>query len=171
VEHLVEQGYERIALINGNEVLHHSHKRMSGYLDVLKKHGMPVEESLIFKAEEFTLEEGMAIGQKLLDHPLKPDAVFSISDEVLIGVHQFLKQQNRCIPEEFGLVGFSNSVVASVIEPPLSSVWQPGFEMGKLAVHRLLELIRAEENDQSTAVKIHTLNTQLMVRKSSLRRS
>jgi LacI family transcriptional regulator len=171
VEHLVEQGYQRIAHINGNEVLHHSHKRMSGYLDVLKKHGMPVEESLIFKAEEFTLEEGMTIGQKLLTHPLQPDAVFSISDEVLIGVHQYLKQQNRRIPEEFGLVGFSNSVAASVIEPPLSSVWQPGFEMGKLAVRRLLELIRAEENDQSTAVKIHTLNTQLMVRKSSLRHS
>jgi DNA-binding LacI/PurR family transcriptional regulator len=169
VEHLVQQGYKRIAHINGNEALHHSQERMSGYLDVLKKHNLPIDKSLIFKAEEFTLEEGMALGKQLLEHPGQPDAVFSISDEILIGVHQFLKMQQRQIPEEFGLVGFSDSVMASVIEPPLSSVRQPGYAMGKLAVQRLLELIKAEENDLPATAGTHTLQTELIIRKSSLR--
>ncbi len=169
VEHLIQQGYERIAHINGNEALHHSHERMAGYVDALQKHGLTLHESLIFKAEDFTIEEGITIGQKLLDHPAQPDAVFSISDEVLIGVHQFLKAQNKQIPDDFGMVGFSDSVMASVIEPALSSVRQPGYEMGKLAVKRLLELIKAEENDEPTPIKIHTLQTNLIIRKSSLR--
>lgn len=171
VEHLVQQGYRRIAHINGNETLHHSHARMAGYLDVLKKYQIPVEDSLIFKAVDFSIEEGVDIGRKLLGHPLQPDAVFSISDEVLIGVHQHLKSQQKAIPEEFGLVGFSDSVMASVIEPPLSSVAQPGYEMGRLAVNRLLELIRAEEHDLPTTTQTHTLKTQLIIRKSSSRQS
>ena len=171
VEHLIEQGYKRIVHINGNEALHHSQARMSGYLDALRKHGIPVETSLIFKAEDFSLEEGRALGEKILKHPLQPDAVFAISDEVLIGVHQYLKSQNRRIPEDFGLVGFSDSTMASVIEPPLSSVRQPGQEMGKLAVQCLLELIRAEENDQPKNVLTHTLKTELIIRKSSLRKT
>lgn len=171
VEHLIAQGYQRIAHINGNESLHHSHARMSGYLDALKKHGFAIDESLIFKAEEFTLEEGMVLGKQILAHPHKPDAVFAISDEVVIGVHQYLKQQNIHIPNDFGLVGFSDSVMASVIEPPLSSVRQSGVEMGKIAVKRLLELIKAEEHDLPTTAKTHTLKTELIIRKSSQRES
>jgi LacI family transcriptional regulator len=170
VEHLIEQGYKRIAHINGNDALHHSQARMSGYADALKKHGLPLEPSLIFKAEEFSLEEGKILGEKILNHPLRPDAVFAISDEVLIGVHQFLKANGCRIPEDFGLVGFSDSTMASVIEPPLSSVRQPGKEMGKLAVQCLLDLIRAEENDQPHTPRTHTLKTELIVRKSSLRK-
>lgn len=170
VEHLIEQGYERIVHINGNEALHHSQARMSGYLNALRQHGLPIEPSLIFKAEDFSLEEGKVLGEKILHHPLRPDAVFAISDEVLIGVHQYLKSQNRSIPEDFGLVGFSDSTMASVIEPPLSSVRQPGKEMGKLAVQCLLELIKAEENDLPKNVQTHILKTELIVRKSSLRK-
>ncbi len=170
VEHLIEQGYQRIAHINGNEALHHSQARMLGYLDALKKHGITIDDSLIFKAEEFTLEEGMSLGKQLVEHPHSPDAVFSISDEVVIGVHQYIKKQNIRIPEDFGLVGFSDSVMASVIEPPLSSVRQPGYDMGKLAVQRLLELIKAEENDLPTKAQTHTLKTELIIRKSSKKR-
>ncbi len=169
VTHLIEHGYKRIAHINGNETLHHSHARMSGYLDALKTHKMPVDEKLIFKAEDFTLEEGWSLGEKILNIKPKPDAIFSISDEILIGVHQFLKSKNLKIPEEMGLVGFSDTVMASVIDPPLSSVRQPGVEMGKLAVQRLMELIKAEENDLPTRAKTHTLKTELIIRKSSQR--
>lgn len=171
VEHLIEQGYQRIAHINGNETLHHSHARMLGYLDALKKHKMPIDESLIFKAVDFTIEEGLDLGEQIWTHPQKPDAVFSISDEVLIGVHRYLKSQNCRIPEDMGLVGFSNTVLASVVDPPLSSVRQPGYEMGKLAVHRLMELIKAEENDLPTTAKTDVLKTELIIRKSSQRRS
>jgi LacI family transcriptional regulator len=171
VEHLIQQGYQRIAHINGNEILHHSKARLLGYVDALKKHDIQVDESLIFRAEEFSLEEGMALGKQILAHPQKPDAIFSISDEVVIGVHQYLKKHNVLIPKDFGLIGFSDTVMASVIEPPLSSVRQPGYEMGKLAVQRLMELIKAEENDLPTIAKIHTLKTKLIIRASSLRQN
>lgn len=167
VEHLIEQGYQCIAHINGNETLHHSHARMLGYIDALKKHNIPFDENLIFKAEEFTIEEGWTLGKKITNYSPQPDAIFSISDEILIGVHQFLKSENIKIPEAIGLVGFSDTLMASVIEPPLSSVWQPGYDMGRLAVQRLMELIKAEENDLPTRAKTHTLKTKLIIRKSS----
>lgn len=167
VEHLITQGYRKIAHINGNETLHHSQARMSGYLDALQKHQLKVDHSLIFKAVDFSIEEGLVIGQQLVNHPSQPDAVFSISDEILIGVHQYLKQKQIQIPNQFGLVGFSDSIMASVVEPPLSSVAQPGYELGRLAVSRLLELIRAEELDLPILSETRTLNTTLIIRQSS----
>lgn len=169
VEHLINQGYRKIAHINGNETLHHSQARMSGYLDALQKYQIPVDQSLIFKAIDFSIEEGLLFGQKLTNHPGHPDAVFSISDEILIGVHQYLKRKQIQIPNQFGLVGFSDSVMASVLEPPLSSVAQPGYEMGRLAVSRLLELIRAEELDLPTISETRTLKTTLIIRQSSIK--
>jgi LacI family transcriptional regulator len=167
VAHLIAQGYQCIAHINGNEALHHSQARMSGYMDALIKHKMPIYKQLIFKAEEFTLEEGMILGKQIMEQEPRPDAIFAISDEVLIGVNQYLKTQNVLIPEELGLVGFSDSVIASVIE--LSSVRQPGYEMGKLAVECLLEAIQLGEKNLPTIVKTHTLKTELVIRKSSKR--
>lgn len=169
VEHLINQGYSKIAHINGNETLHHSQARMSGYIDALHKHHLPIDNSLIFKAVDFSIEEGLLIGQQLIDHPAQPDAIFSISDEILIGVHQFLKSKQVHIPNQFGLVGFSDSIMASILEPPLSSVAQPGYEMGRLAVNRLLHLIRAEELDLPTTSETHTLKTKLIIRQSSKR--
>ena len=171
VEHLIDQGYQRIAHINGNEALHHSQARKEGYLDALKKNQLPIYDSLIFKAEEFTLEEGFGLGKQLLNHPMQPDAVFSISDEVVLGVHQYLQSQAIMVPRDFGLVGFSDSMMASLVSPPLSSVRQPGIEMGKLAVKRLLELINAEELDLPTQAQIQVLKTELIIRKSSLRQA
>lgn len=169
VEHLILQGYQRIAHINGNESLHHSHARMAGYLDALKQHNIPIDETLIYNVEEFTIEEGLSMGKILAEHPHRPDAVFAISDEIVIGVHQYFKRQGIPIPKDFGLVGFSDSVMASLIEPPLSSVHQPGMAMGKLAVQRLLELIKAEDNDMPSMPQTQILKTELIVRASSQR--
>lgn len=169
VEHLIAQGYQRIAHINGADALHHSQARMQGYLDAIQKHDRQADPALIFKAEEFSIEEGRTIGEQLLGLPHPPDAVFAISDEVVIGVHDYLKAQNVRIPEDFGLVGFSDSLLASMVDPALSSVYQPGKELGKISVQRLLQLIRADEIDLPPMITTHVLKTSLIVRKSSAR--
>ena len=171
VVHLLEQGYRRIAHINGNETLHHSAARKSGYLDALQAYGIPFEQELLYLAEEFTIEEGAILAQEMFSETKRADAVFSISDEILIGVHQYCKAKQLRIPEDVGMVGFSDSTYASIIDPSLSSVYQPGHEMGKLAVQRLLTLIRAEEDDMVLVPENYVLKTKLVIRKSSMRRS
>jgi LacI family transcriptional regulator len=171
VVHLLEQGYRRIAHINGNETLHHSAARKSGYLDALQAYGIPFEQELLYLAEEFTIEEGAILAEEMFSPSKRADAVFSISDEILIGVHQYCKAKQLRIPEDVGMVGFSDSTYASIIDPSLSSVYQPGHEMGKLAVQRLLTLIRAEEDDMVLVPENYVLKTKLVIRKSSMRRS
>lgn len=170
VVHLLEQGYKNIAHINGNESLHHSAARKSGYLDALSAYGIPFNKDLLFLAEDFTIEEGQMVAKEMFSQNTKPDAVFSISDEILIGIHQYCKSNHIQIPKDVGMVGFSDSTFASIIEPGLSSVYQPGREMGKLAVERLLTLIRAEEDDMVLIPETYVLKTKLIIRNSSIKK-
>ncbi len=167
--HLIEQGYQRIAHINGAHALHHSQARMQGYLDALGRHGRQPAADHIVKAEQFSIEEGRAIGAHFWGLERRPDAVFGIADEVVIGVHDYLKGRGVNIPREFGLVGFSDSMLASMVDPSLSSVYQPGKELGRISLLRLLELIRADEIDLPRMITTHVLKTSLIIRKSSSR--
>lgn len=167
--HLIEQGYQQIAHINGAHALHHSQARMQGYLDALARHGRQPAAGHIVKAEQFSIEEGRAIGAYFWGLQRPPDAVFGIADEVVIGVHDYLKGQGVKIPEAFGLVGFSDSLLASMVDPSLSSVYQPGKELGRISLLRLLELIRADEIDLPRMITTHVLKTSLIIRKSSSR--
>ena len=74
----------------------------------------------------------------------RPDAIFATSDRLTTGCLRYLKKNNIQIPDDVALIGFSNSEITELLDPPLSIVRQPAFEMGTTAIRMLLELIESK---------------------------
>jgi LacI family transcriptional regulator len=168
VEHLIAQGYRNIAHIQDNGVAHTSQKRLKGYLSALKKYNLPQNNDLIVQTKEASTERGFEAMLGLLRSGIAVDAAFCITDELAIGAMNAALSLDLRVPDDFGVVGFSDWQIASVVSPPLSTVSQPGFEMGQVAAKKLISMI---ENDKSVADSSPTriLKTKLVVRDSSFR--
>ncbi len=169
VEHLIAQGYRNIAHIQDNGVAHTSQKRLKGYISALKKHDLKVNDDLIVQTQEVSTERGREAMSGLLRSGITVDAAFCITDELAIGAMNAAQSLGLRVPEDFGVVGFSDWQIASVVTPPLSTVAQPGFEMGQIAAKMLISMI---EKDKTVADSAPTriLKTRLVVRDSSFRK-
>ena len=165
-EHLIEQGYKRIAILAGPENLEISNRRMDGYLNALRKHNIKIDESLIFHCD-FNQDYAFFATQELLSMKKKPDAIFTISDRLAIGAMLAIKQKGLNMPHDIGLVGFNDEPILNLVSPTISSVEMPSFELGKLAAKLFIEALHNVDDDMSSIEKV--LKTKLFVRESSLR--
>jgi LacI family transcriptional regulator len=85
--------------------------------------------------------DGIESVKKILKQTIPVDGIFSSNDTAAISALQYLKGEGIKIPDDIVIVGFSNEPISSVIEPSLTTIDQPGFEMGKIAVNLLLNQI------------------------------
>jgi LacI family transcriptional regulator len=164
VSHLIQRGYKRIAHITGPDFISISKDRNQGYKDALRKYGHTVEERYIIKGG-MQQDDGTRAIKKLLTLNPRPDAVFTVNDPVAIGVFIVLKQHGINIPGEMALVGFSNNPISELLEPALTTVEQPAYEIGKSAATILLDRINSGDLEREPVVKV--LKTNLIVRQSS----
>lgn len=168
VEHLIQQGYKHIAHLQDNLVNHSSQKRLKGYNSALRKYGYIQNSNLIVELPSISIEESRKATEELIRTFPYVDAVFGITDEIAIGAMQAAQNLGKKIPEDFGVVGFSNWQISSVVSPSLSTVSQPGEAMGKTATKLLIQRIQEpERKTENFPVKI--LKTKLLVRESSFR--
>jgi len=166
VEHLISIGKKKIAHLAGPESLVISRKRLNGYKDALKKHGLPVDEDLII-SYDLTLSKVRIYVKHLLDSSNPPDALFAINDPTAIEAIQIIKQMGRRIPEDIAVVGFSDNYASSFIEPSLTTISQPVKEMGEVAMELLLDQIDKDMSKWKPLIKV--LNTELIVRGSTVK--
>lgn len=168
VDHLIAQGYRNIAHIQDNGVAHTSQKRLKGYLSALKKNNLPPNPALIVQTKQVSTQSGHEAMALLLRSGIAVDAVFGITDEIAIGAMNAAQSHGLHVPKDFGVVGFSDWQIASVVTPPLSTVSQPGFEMGQVAAKMLIQMIEKDKSSEETAAT-RILKTKLVVRDSSFR--
>lgn len=163
VEHMIEMGYKRIAHISGPENLFISKNRKQGYIDALVKHKIPVDESLIIH-NDMSEKEAIVATNALLNLPNPPDAIFSINDIIAIQAMLVIKDRGLKIPEDVGVVGFTNDPVSRFIEPSLTTVAQPAYEIGKISAKLLLDRLLNPEGFIAQSI---VLKTELIIRNSS----
>ena len=162
VEHLIKKGCRRIAHLAGPKELSVSNNRKNGYLDALKKHKLPIDESIIIHCGAFE-DDALKSIRKLIRAVPRPDGIFFINDLSAITAIKYLQKRNIHVPENIKLVGFNNDPVSEVVEPSLTTVMQPGYEVGKLAMGILIDQIRKDKNSVETI----KLRTSLIRRNSS----
>ena len=138
--HLLEQGYRRIAHFSGPQQLNIYKYRRQGYEDALREFQIPVREELIVIGE-MTIEAGNAGMQQLLALPEPPDAVFSGSDFSAAGALEVLTARGLRVPQDVGLVGFSNELFARLTVPQITSFDQHCELMGRTATRLLLQVM------------------------------
>jgi len=163
-EHLVKQGYRKIFHFSGYQHLSLSRNRIRGYRQALDKFSVPYTEDYIIETG-FLMEEGQAVMEQLLADDNIPDAIFAANDPTAIGAMKAIKKAGLKIPDDIALVGFSESKMADVVDPALSSVSQPTFEIGRITAELLLRQINSEG---FAAPQTVVLNGKLNIRDSSV---
>lgn len=165
IEHLINIGKKRIAIIKEREFSYVSEKRYAGYLKALKEHNIEIDEKIIISVDDISLQQGKRMTNVLLSLKERPDAIFAITDDAAIGVIKTLKKFNIKIPDEIAVVGFSNSSHATIVEPSLTTIDQPGETMGKTAVKYLIEEI--ESPTEKISNKTIEIKSNLIIRDST----
>nr|WP_299382669.1 LacI family DNA-binding transcriptional regulator [Allomuricauda sp.] len=167
VEHLINTGKRRIAIIKEVEGSYNSQKRYDGYLRALHDHSIPLDEKIILSTEDISMSKGRMMANILLSLKKRPDAIFAITDSAAIGVIKALNKFKVDIPNEIAVVGFSNSISSTIINPSLTTVDQPGNKIGRTAVKYLVDEIENPKEDLIT--KTIEVKTNLIVRDSSFK--
>ncbi|MEO3406321.1 LacI family DNA-binding transcriptional regulator [Mucilaginibacter sp. CAU 1740] len=167
--HLINSGYKRIAHITSSVNVSITAERLKGYLAALEQHQIPVDESLIKYCPhggKNLIEIETALGELLYRHD-RPDAIFTAADRITTTTLSQLHKLGFKIPDDIALLGFTNTYLAEVLNPSLSAVFQPGFEMGKKATEMLISLI--ESRYPVTEFETTVLPTEVFIRASSQR--
>lgn len=168
-KHLIDTGCKRIAHFRGALLPQNSIDRFLGYKKALLDNNLPYDPSLVYICEcsDMSFEEGKENAQQLLIDNNDVDGIFINTDLVAIGAMTEFKKHGVKIPEDISIVGFSNWFMSSVISPTLTTIDQPGYQMGKTAFKQLYKEIKAIKNKKPKAPKIITLETALVKREST----
>ena len=167
VDHLVEQGHQRIGALAWPPDSRVGNDRMEGYFTQIQHHNLPLDQRLVFRGEG-TSAVGYAGMERLLDLPaeIRPTAVVTMNDELAFGAIAKLRDANILPGKEFGVVGFDDVPAASLSRPSLSSIHQPADKIGRLILERLINWLETGDYP-SPASEI--LAPELIVRESSQR--
>ena len=165
-EHLIKKGCKKIAHFAGPQTLEIYKNRLEGYKAALKDNNIIFESELI---EESRLMKsyGHQSMKFLLEKFSDVDGVFSANDAAAVGAMKYLKNMGKKVPEDIAFVGFSNDPLSEVVEPPLTTVDQFGFEIGRNACELLIEEIHYKKNMKSKPFETIVIQPSLIERKSS----
>ncbi len=167
VEHLISQGYKKIALINGSLSSYPAKSRLEGYKETLQSHNLVYRPEYVVNATDdmaqdgFNESAGYDAMQKLITlKNERPDAVFVASDVQALGALRAAKEYNIRIPEDIAVIGFDDIDFVKYVG--LTTMRQPVQSMAELAVNRLLQRI-----DKNTSDKFQVeLNAELVIRET-----
>ncbi len=138
--HLLRLGHQRVAFIGGPATLRVASERHRGYEAAVAAAGIPVDPLLCAEGD-FTAAGGHRAMKVLLDRTREFSGVVAANDLMAIGAMEALRAVGRRIPDDVAVVGFDDITFASLVSPPLTTVAQPKYKMGRMAMERLLELM------------------------------
>jgi DNA-binding LacI/PurR family transcriptional regulator len=163
INHLAAQGYKRIAFFGGDPEVSTSKERKAGFISGMIQNGLEVDPQLIFDGN-FTMESGYTNVKKMLDLVQgRPAAICAASDVVAFGVVKGLMDSGICVPEDMAVMGNDNISFSENFIVPLSTIDHPTYEMGKLSMEFLLQMINEKSDVQSRQI---ALTPSLVVRES-----
>ncbi|TXD83138.1 LacI family transcriptional regulator [Subsaximicrobium wynnwilliamsii] len=166
-EHLIKTGCKKIAHITGPLKPKTTIDRFMGYKIALETYNMPFDKSLIYTSENLFFEDGYRLaGQMMAEHP-DIDGVFAFIDLVAIGVLKGLREQKIKVPKQVAVIGFSNWLMSKTTTPSLTTIDQPGYDMGKQAFQLLLKNLNQKREGKVFTSEIVEIPTRVVVRKST----
>jgi len=162
VDYLVKIGHRRIAFLKGPGNLKFGMDRLTGYRKALKKNGIPDQKDWVWEFDA-TQQGGYKVMKYLLVLDPPPTAVLVLNDFSAMGVLRAAKESGLQVPEDISIVGFGDVPLASMTDPPLTTVREPFHEMGYEACDRLLKIIQGKRLSQRHLI----LPVELVIRKTT----
>jgi DNA-binding LacI/PurR family transcriptional regulator len=142
IDHLIQLGRTRIAMITGPADTAVSQRRHEGYRDALAMAGLPPRAT---RAGDFTESSGAAAMRQLLEAAPDLDAVFAANDNMATGALRVLRDSGRCVPADVAVVGFDDLDIAAHTDPPLTTMHQPIRALGTEMARMLVALLSGQD--------------------------
>lgn len=161
-ELLIKHGNQRIAFIKGPSNLSTTRERLEGYCSALKQYKIPYDPALVVPGS-FSYESGYEAVRSLYDRGVPFSAILAGNDVMAFGALRALRDIGRHVPEDVEVVGFDNIQFSEMVDPPLTTLEQPLYEMGRKAAETALALI---EGRRLTEANIR-MEAKLVVRRST----
>jgi LacI family transcriptional regulator len=161
--HLIDAGWSRPACITGPEDAWTAQERLEGYLTAVRGHGGTDE---LWVRGPFRQQGGTSGAAHLLDAPEPPDALLVANSQMALGVLEEVRRRGLRVGVDIGIVTFDEAPWASLMDPPMSVVAQPGYDIGAQAAQLLMDRITGSAPAEPRHV---LLSTMLVVRDSSRR--
>jgi LacI family transcriptional regulator len=166
VSHMIENGYKRIALLEGPQNLSIFRQRKTGYLNALQKYDLPILDELMIE-NAWTKELSASATKRLLTLPKPPDAIFaSTSDFSALGVHEVASAMGIKVPSELGICGYSNEAFTEITSPSITTIDQFSVYMGKTVANLYFQELNSK-NDADVVPKIISIKPKLLIRSST----
>ncbi|HSU28820.1 MAG TPA: LacI family DNA-binding transcriptional regulator [Chitinophagaceae bacterium] len=167
VTYLAKSGYRKIAALANSASLSITRERLAGYRAALADNSLEEDETMIHYCEHggMIAQEVEDAMKELLKSKQQPDAIFASADKLTTGCLRYLKTHGIRVPDSMGVIGFSNTDLTELLDPPLSVIRQPAFEMGEIATSLLLQLIESKRPVKDFETKV--LTTELLIRGST----
>lgn len=166
VETFIDHGHRNIGIITfplGKKAITTRSERLSGYRKTLEKHGIPVNEAYI---KSGSLDEMPSLIDELFRMPNPPTAITATNDMILEQVLIYAKNKGLTIPHDFSLIGIDDVSFAAFYNPPITTISQPSFNMGKKCARLLLDKIDQAEQEKEGQSEICRLNPAINHRES-----
>ncbi|MEK5270938.1 catabolite control protein A [Aeribacillus sp. FSL K6-8394] len=147
VKFLIDKGHKHIAYVSGpmeepvNKV-----KKLKGYIRALEEAGLQYDEQFVVEGD-YSYESGIEAFDKVLELSPKPTAIFVGTDEMALGVIHAAQDKGYEIPKDFDVIGFDNTRLATMVRPRLTTVVQPSYDIGAVAMRLLTKLMNKEGVD------------------------
>ncbi len=166
VQHLINIGHKKIAMISCDNGFLSTAQRENAYKDTLRKNRIEFKSQYLTKMEsDYGYRTGIRSMNYLLNLKEPPTAVFAVSDIVAIGAMQAIQKAGLLIPDDIAVMGFDDLDVASLYNPPLTTIYQPKEDIGRLA----MELLDKKINGIDTGYESIFLEHELRIRKSTVK--
>ncbi len=168
VTYLIKKGYKRIAHFRGSYLPQNYIDRFLGYKKALEDNHIVYDPALVYlcdKNKDF--EDGYDTAKQALTENPDIDAIFAVTDLVAVGIIKYLNDEGIKIPEDVAVFGFCNSFMSSIVSPKLTTIDQPGFEIGKNAASILFDEINLKKNDKPITFKSIQIETTIIERNSA----
>lgn len=164
VKHLTGLGHQRIAMISSDNKFLSTKQREAGYKKALEDEGIKIDEALI-KYGDYGFKSGLRAAKQLLLPDLRPTAIFAISDLMAVGVIRAVKEAGLKVPEDVAVVGFDDISFASMYDPMLTTISQPKYDLGCVAMELLLKHINEKLSEPQNIILEH----ELIIRESTVK--
>ncbi|MDD9149495.1 MULTISPECIES: catabolite control protein A [unclassified Sporolactobacillus] len=158
VSHLIESGHREIGFINGPiDVPINGKYKLNGYKRALAEHGIPFNETLL-SVGDYTYESGKEATEQFLKQEVKPTAIFVDSDEMAIGSIHEIQDEGKEVPDDIEVISSENTRLVQMVRPTLSSIAEPTYDIGAVAMRLLTKIMNNEKVESSTVVLPHHID-------------
>ncbi|HHW58466.1 MAG TPA: LacI family transcriptional regulator, partial [Clostridia bacterium] len=161
-KHLIDLGHKKIACITGPLNISNAKERLEGYKRALLDNGIEIDEMLIFEGD-YKINSGIIGTETLLDTDKDITAIFACNDLMAYGAYKTIRSYGYKIPDDISIVGFDDIQLSQILEPQLTTIKQPAYDMGLTAARMLIKLIEKEGAEEKTFI----FEPQLIIRQST----